>query len=406
MRFIDVFSGCGGLSLGLTLAGWKGIFAVEKTCDAFATFHHNLIATQKFDWPSWLPCSPLDITTIDKNYKDELKQLRGQVTLLAGGPPCQGFSYAGRRNPDDPRNKLSEDYLKLVKLARPRFLLMENVQGFAKRFGSTTMPPQADIVRNALEKMGYVVYHRIILSSDAGVPQPRRRFVLIAIKKGDAALAALNGKSPFELFFDNIGSFRKKRGLPEAGEITARMALADLEITGKKFKPCTDSDVPGFMQIDYIPLENPSSFISLMRRGFTEQSPDSLRLPRHGLEVRTRFSKILQTCQPGKTLSIADKERLGMKKQALTPMAANQIAPTITTLPDDIIHYSEPRILTVRESARLQSFPDWFSFKGCYTTGGKERKNKCPRYTQVGNAVPPLLAEALGETLLKLAMES
>ena len=79
------------------------------------------------------------------------------------------------------------------------------------------------------------------------------------------------------------------------------------------------------------------------------------------------------------------------------------LARTVTTLPDDMIHYGEPRILTVRENARLQTFPDWFSFKGKYTTGGHRRKKECPRYTQVGNAVPPLLAEAIGETLLEIA---
>ena len=77
-------------------------------------------------------------------------------------------------------------------------------------------------------------------------------------------------------------------------------------------------------------------------------------------------------------------------------MAEYDLAPTITTLPDDVLHYCEPRILTVRECARIQSFPDWFRFEGKYTTGGKERVKECPRYTQVGNAVPPLLAKAIG----------
>jgi len=85
-----------------------------------------------------------------------------------------------------------------------------------------------------------------------------------------------------------------------------------------------------------------------------------------------------------------------IKKQAITPLCKDLPSATVTTLPDDIIHYAEPRILTVRENARLQTFPDWFEFTGAYTTGGKQRKHTCPRYTQVGNAVPPLLAEAMG----------
>ena len=86
-------------------------------------------------------------------------------------------------------------------------------------------------------------------------------------------------------------------------------------------------------------------------------------------------------------------------------MAADEPAPTITTLPDDILHYAEPRILTVRESARIQSFPDWFHFRGKFTTGGKKRRNECPRYTQIGNAVPPLLASAIGMALSAVLAE-
>ena len=92
----------------------------------------------------------------------------------------------------------------------------------------------------------------------------------------------------------------------------------------------------------------------------------------------------------------ANREQYGTKKHRVFPMDAWSPAPTITTLPDDVLHYSEPRILTVRESARLQSFPDWFHFRGKFTTGGDRRTKECPRYTQVGNAVPPLLARAIG----------
>ncbi len=101
-------------------------------------------------------------------------------------------------------------------------------------------------------------------------------------------------------------------------------------------------------------------------------------------------------CRPGHCMSITERKKAGTKKHSTTVLHSGRPAPTITTLPDDIIHYDEPRISTVRENARLQSFPDWFEFRGKYTTGGKERKLECPRYTQVGNAVPPLLANALG----------
>ena len=108
-NFIDLFAGCGGLSLGLVNAGFKGIFAIEKTDDAFLTLKHNLCEKKKgFEWPKWLPCENMTTSNLLENYSDKLKTLEGKVFLIAGGPPCQGFSFAGLRNPNDPRNRLTE----------------------------------------------------------------------------------------------------------------------------------------------------------------------------------------------------------------------------------------------------------------------------------------------------------
>jgi DNA (cytosine-5)-methyltransferase 1 len=104
-------------------------------------------------------------------------------------------------------------------------------------------------------------------------------------------------------------------------------------------------------------------------------------------------------------MSPEDKARFGIKKHSVVPLHPHRPSHTLTTLPDDFIHYSEPRILTVRECARLQSFPDWYAFKGKYTTGGHRRKRECPRYTQVGNAVPPLVAELLGNIVHGIATQ-
>ena len=125
--FIDLFSGCGGFSLGLGNAGWKGLFAIEKDPMAFETFKHNLIDGQysHFLWPKWLPQKSMTIQTLLNNYSSELLKLRGNVDLIVGGPPCQGFSTAGRRNSNDPRNKLSSQYIKLVSLINPKYLLLE-----------------------------------------------------------------------------------------------------------------------------------------------------------------------------------------------------------------------------------------------------------------------------------------
>ena len=102
LTYIDLFAGCGGLSLGLHQSGWKGIFAIEKSKDAFKTLEFNLIQRKKhFDWPNWLPKNEHDINEVLSIYTKELEKLKGKVTMVVGGPPCQGFSMAGKRNEYD-----------------------------------------------------------------------------------------------------------------------------------------------------------------------------------------------------------------------------------------------------------------------------------------------------------------
>lgn len=108
LNYIDIFAGCGGLSTGLFNAGWHGLFAVEKNADAFSTLKFNLIDTvPHFVWPEWLSMEAHDINELISKNEDNLKALRGHVTLVAGGPPCQGFSMAGKRNANDQRNTSS-----------------------------------------------------------------------------------------------------------------------------------------------------------------------------------------------------------------------------------------------------------------------------------------------------------
>ncbi len=114
---------------------------------------------------------------------------------------------------------------------------------------------------------------------------------------------------------------------------------------------------------------------------------------------------MINSCEKGDYLSKKDRDRFGIKKSSIAILSPDKPSMTITTLPDDLIHYDEPRIHTVREHARLQSFPDWFEFKDKFTTGGVRRKEECPRYTQVGNAIPPLMAEAIGQALKNILDE-
>jgi DNA (cytosine-5)-methyltransferase 1 len=140
--FIDLFAGCGGLSLGLMQSGWSGLFAIEKDKFAFESLSYNLLFPNPvnlgFQWPDWLSKEPHSVQELGTVYATRLQSLSGKVDLLAGGPPCQGFSTAGRRDPADPRNKLVLEYLNVVKIVRPNVVLIENVSGIRMNFTDST----------------------------------------------------------------------------------------------------------------------------------------------------------------------------------------------------------------------------------------------------------------------------
>ena len=158
LRYIDLFAGCGGISLGLYNAGWQGLFAIEKGSMAFDTLKHNLIEKcDHFDWPSWLPVTEHDLTKVLKKYERELSKLEGTVDLVVGGPPCQGFSLAGRRNEKDKRNKLADSYIKFVKIVKPKTIFFENVKGFTVGFKKNNRRGKAysTYVEEKLRELGY-----------------------------------------------------------------------------------------------------------------------------------------------------------------------------------------------------------------------------------------------------------
>jgi DNA (cytosine-5)-methyltransferase 1 len=400
------------LSLGLMKAGWTGLLAVEKDSLAFETLKHNLIdhnGPLTYEWPGWLPRKHVSVGRFIKAHLRDLKKLKGKVDLIAGGPPCQGFSLAGRRRKDDPRNALFRHYVSVVDAVRPKFLLLENVRGIDVEFGKKTKrrkrgpgrpaTPFSQKIKQKLEELDYKVYPKLVRAAEFGVPQLRPRYIMIAIEA-----TFLRDKEQFDPFhkFDAIRrTFLKDKGLPIDEPISVKEALSDLETESRKLVECVDSS--GFKQIVYVaPVTH---YQRLLHGSLNGTAPNSLRLANHRDEIRERFAKILATCRRGVQLSKADRKSLGIKKHCTVPLDPRKPSHTLTTLPDDILHYSEPRILNVREYARLQSFPDWFEFKGKYTTGGDRRVRECPRYTQVGNAVPPFLAECLGTLLKRLKQE-
>ncbi len=399
--YVDVFAGCGGLSLGLHRAGWTGLFAVEKDPFAFQTLEANFLqqgSRYGFDWPSWLPQCHTTIEALIADHREHLLELRGKVTLMAGGPPCQGFSSAGRRFADDPRNAMIERYLELVEILQPKMLLLENVRGFTIDFkarsgsgGQARENAAAQLARRLAPD--YEVESTILRASDFGVPQNRPRFILIATRRGtDLESGILEG---LEHATDTVLS---RYGLGRLA--SAADAISDLEIGRNEIVACPDS--PGFQAIGYVAPLTP--FQRAMRDG-DHHPPSDTRLARHSIEIRTRFADIIEVCQVEKRgarqLDTALRLRFNIGKLTTRVLDPDLPSPTVTSMPEDLLHYSEPRTLSVRENARLQTFPDWFCFKGKYTTGGHLRRTEVPRFTQVANAVPPLLAEILGHAMIR-----
>jgi DNA (cytosine-5)-methyltransferase 1 len=387
LNYIDIFAGCGGLSLGLHNAGWRGLFAIEKNPMAFATLKHNLIDNKHhFDWPKWLPLCPHDINEVLENFQADLRLLEGKVDLVAGGPPCQGFSFAGRRDEQDHRNQLVNSYARFVSLVKPRFIFFENVRGFTSKFvkRSSEGKVYSEEVISKLESLGYSVEPNIIDFSNYGIPQTRKRFILVGVLAGDA-------KSFIETLDKGKNSFLKEKGLPHI--VTAKEAISDLE---RRHGEVKSPDSKNFMAGVYGKIETP--YQKLLRGSYPSPIPDSHRFVNHKNTTIEKF-KCYMTFPRNRNLSSASKRSLNIKKNCITPLAPDQPCPTLTTLPDDYIHYSEPRVLTVREFARLQSFNDWFEFCDKYTTGGTLRVQEVPRYTQVGNAIPPMFVEQVGLTI-------
>ena len=388
--YIDIFAGCGGLSLGLHNAGWKGLFAIEKNAMAFETLKHNLIDKRKhFKWPHWLPIKNHDIDEVMTNYRKHLKALSGKVDLVVGGPPCQGFSTAGRRVESDKRNHLIHSYIKFVKIVKPQAIFFENVQGFTMGFkkGKIKGKPYSQIVLNGLKELGYKDVKGVLIDfSEFGIPQRRKRFISVGTLNGQADLF-------FKFLKEQRTGFLFTKGLRT--RIGVGSAISDLErIHGEE--PCLDTE--GFMAGVYAyPKNNYQRFLHK-----SEPMPDSHRFANHTEQTLGIFKKILKIDTPNKKISDKERARLGIKKRNVVLLGRNFPSPTLMSIPDDYIHYSEPRILTVREYARIQSFPDWYEFKGPYTTGGKRRTEQVPRYTQIGNAIPPLFGEQSGVVLKEI----
>tara|TARA_B100001142_G_scaffold313081_1_gene349222 strand:+ start:371 stop:1531 length:1161 start_codon:yes stop_codon:yes gene_type:complete len=378
---VDLFSGCGGLGLGFHQAGFETICANELHPDPATTYSLNLL---KEDLGRMRVGS---IKKVMSNKKiEELALNNSEIDCVAGGPPCQGFSMAGKGDPDDRRNFLFKEYLRVVRKIRPKSIIFENVPGFANRYGRGL---RERLVRD-LSRMGYTSDYGVLQAHDYGVPQLRKRFVCIGIHKDWCAPEEVRLPKPT---WSKNEIDRK---------LTTRKVIEDLDVY-------TERGGYGSGEVDgpenYLRPAK-SEFQKLMRKksgvtkkGFTWNT----KIPLHTPLVSKRMGKM----QRGASLSSfrgTELETDKLSQRVLEPNKCPRI--TVVSIPDDYVHYNQelPRTLSVRECARLQTFPDHFRFHGKRTTGGHMRKVDVPQYTQVGNAIPPRLAKTLAKSLLSSIM--
>lgn len=334
---LDLFSGCGGLSYGFEKTGGFEIVAgIDNWQDALVTFsnNHKTAAVLNADLAHF---DPQDIEKLTGAHLD----------VVIGGPPCQGFSISGKRNPDDPRNKLYQGFVKTVAHFAPQAFVLENVPNLvAMEHGHIK-----DQIIKDFTNLGYTVTYKILLASDYGVPQNRRRVVFVGIKQG-------------KQFIFPEPLFQIKR--------TCYDALSDLP----------EKTVGDGTRHTNKPL---SSYQTMMRAA-------SDRIFNH--ETTSHSEQTIRTISlvpDGGNYKDLPQELRHTRKVNIAWTRYNSQKPSLTidTGHRHHFHYAYNRIPTVRESARLQSFPDDFIFYG----------SKTSQYRQVGNAVPPLLAEAIGNQL-------
>lgn len=330
---IDLFSGCGGLSLGFEKAGYEVSIGIDNWSDALKTFSHNHEKSRAI-------LKDLSNLNIKKFIKEE--KIKG-ADIIIGGPPCQGFSIAGKRIVDDERNMLYKSFLGFVKELKPKVFLMENVPNI--------MSMGKGIVKDAILKdfssIGYNVSTKILLASDYGVPQNRRRAFFIGIL----------GKNKFD-FPEPINEEK----------VNTKEAISDLP----------DIDLEDGVKY---PLPPKSSFQKMIRNGnkflFNHQ------LTNH----KPKTVEIISLVPDGGNYKDLPKELQGTRKVNIAWTRLNSLKPsfTIDTGHRHHFHYKFNRVPTVRESARIQSFPDDFIFLG----------RKTSQYKQVGNAAPSLFDKTI-----------
>ena len=342
MKIIDLFSGVGGLSLGFEMAGFQTALAIDLWDDAIQTFNFNHKKKVGF---------VTDITEFNNTLINDLD--KKSITGIVGGPPCQGFSSAGLsditekgKHVNQNRNQLYLEFYKTVKKINPSFFVIENVKGLL----SSSSGAFVDDITKRFGHLGYEVSYQILNAKDFGVPQSRQRVFFVGLKNKQFS------------FPD-----------PHKNFITTFDALSDLPIN-----PDT---------VNYYSSKASNPYQKLMRSA-NEKIIHNHENTNHSDKTIQVISKI----PDGGSIKSLDNEYWHIRKynKAFQRMNSMDVSHTVDTGHRNYFHYKANRIPTVRENARLQSFPDNFIFTG----------SKTSQYKQVGNAVPPLLAFALAKKIV------
>lgn len=334
---LDLFCGCGGLSLGFEKAGFNVLLGIDMWKDALETFKYN-------HKNSAILCA--DLSTLSPETVEE-KIDHQTVDVIIGGPPCQGFSIAGKRIVDDERNKLYKSFVRMVSYFKPKAFVMENVPNILSIGGGVVK----EAIIKDFEEIGYTVVNKVLLASNYGVPQNRRRAIFVGL---------LNGET-FEY--------------PE---------------------PSTPTPVTAWEAISDLPeesIEEGGAYTSEPQSEYQKRMREnSIAVYNHEITIHNDKTKeIIAMVPDGGNYKDLPEELQQTRKVhiAWTRLCSTKPSITIDTGHFHHFHYLYNRVPTVRESARIQSFPDDFIFL-C----GKTSKLK-----QVGNAVPPLMAMAIANQL-------
>ena len=441
---VDLFAGCGGLSLGMENAGFTPVFVSELNPDAMATYlanRHHQVGGKPFSEQTQLHCNDAnelqgprlerivaDLSALGLTLPDlaeaKMASNKGNLDLLAGGPPCQGYSGIGHRRSYAvdkkglPSNQLFGRMAQIIRRLRPRIFLFENVRGILTskwtQEGNDLIWP--DVWGEFRKIPGYHVRYTLVRAADYGVPQNRPRVLLVGIRDDIVETSSIVDLSADEEDAVECG-FLPKGNPSEAPGIEE--LLSDLVDPLIKRALETEDFPRGKFETAEYPCPPQSLIQEKLRAPPPSHEEQSGKLTdheysKHARRIVEKFSFMIEN--GGEIPEWAQTKKFA---QRVLPATWADGRPTITatSMPDDYIHFCQPRILSVREWARMQLFPDWYRFMGNRTTGGIRRAGnpkegvfyrEVPKYTQIGNAVPVALAERVGahfKRLLENTME-